>query len=139
MPDDQGESEIVPERVLEIVPRNNLKKLSSSSEEKTVQDDGNNNKACEAKTLFPVGRAVWISKADRYNGHVKRVVTDERKNRVRRAETMKVEEARVEEENNEFSSMSNEELNRRVEEFIQTFNRQIRLQAARNNIVHEAY
>ncbi|XAR59352.1 hypothetical protein NMG60_11015159 [Bertholletia excelsa] len=38
------------------------------------------------------------------------------------------------EEGDEFSNMSNEELNRRVEEFIEKFNRQIQLQKAQNRI-----
>ncbi|CAL0301255.1 unnamed protein product [Lupinus luteus] len=54
------------------------------------------------------------SKSDRYHrDRVKSVLVDERKKRVRELETMKVEEE------NEFSKMTNEDLNKRVEEFIQ--------------------
>nr|KYP46834.1 hypothetical protein KK1_031537 [Cajanus cajan] len=70
------------------------------------------------------------SKSDRHN-RAKHVVHEARVNKVKKSETMKVE-ASVEEENNEFSIMSNEDLNRRIEEFIQKFNRQIRSQATRD-------
>jgi hypothetical protein len=46
-------------------------------------------------------------------------VIDERKNSMRRLDSMKIE-PKVEE--NEFSKMSNEDRNKRVEEFIQKFN-----------------
>jgi G3E family GTPase len=62
----------------------------------------------------------------------KRVVIDERKNIVRwPSETDQKHEPDVE-ENDQFSTMSNEELNKRFEDFIQRFNRQIRLQGTRN-------
>ncbi|KAF1890886.1 hypothetical protein Lal_00037457 [Lupinus albus] len=75
------------------------------------------------------------SKSDRYHrDRVKSVMVDERKKKMRGLETMKVEEE------NEFSKMSNEDLNRRVEEFIQKFNRQIRLQATRNeNQIYKSF
>ncbi|XP_027343280.1 uncharacterized protein LOC113855851 [Abrus precatorius] len=95
----------VPVRVIEVVSQNDPKKPSENSNEK--------------KPLLKLSLEVDES-----------VVIDESVNKMRRPKSMKVE-AQVEEEN-EFTTMTNEELNRKVEEFIQKFNKQIKLQANRN-------
>lgn len=120
----------IPERVLEIVTvLNQPKKPSECSNVKKptlhLQVDDGSEKIEEIKAV--PARIYPRSKSHRPN-RVKYVVNEERVNKVQRSETMIKVDANVVEEENEFSTMSNEDLNRRIEEFIQKF----RSQATRN-------
>ncbi|KAL9321001.1 hypothetical protein ACSQ67_012840 [Phaseolus vulgaris] len=111
----------IPERVLEIVAINQPKKPSEFSYEKRPAlhlHDGNGKIAEKATPA----RIYQRSKSDRSNRVKHVVVNEQRVEMVQRSETVKVK-ANVEEEN-EFSKMSNEDLNRRIEEFIHKFKSQ---------------
>lgn len=113
--------------MLEIVVQNQPKKICTSDDttnekKSTLElqidgDDGHKEHGLEKAALISYNRAKYV-------------VIDERKNSVRRLDYMKIE-LKVEE--NEFSKMSNEDRNKSVEEFIQKFNKQIRLQASTIN------
>ncbi|KAJ6926136.1 hypothetical protein NC651_010546 [Populus alba x Populus x berolinensis] len=79
--------------------------------------------AYRRKKKVVVAKTFQRSKSESY----KRVMFDESKNIIRRIETEKYEPPESIEEKDGYANMSNEEINTRVEEFIQRFKKQIRL------------
>lgn len=122
----------IPERVLEIVAQNEPKKHSECSNEKK-QKPVLLLKADDEEKAKPARINYQRSKSDRFHERMKNRVM-RRSETMKKVEAAKVEEEEEEEENEFYSKMTDEDLNRRVEEFIQKFNRQIRLQAATRNV-----
>ncbi|KDP37992.1 hypothetical protein JCGZ_04635 [Jatropha curcas] len=118
---------LIPEKKLTTFPEGRPRTETSTSTQTGF--DGNINNVCDKNTI--TAKTFQRSQSE----IIKRVVIDESKNIIRRVETEKYESPQnvengdeEEDKNNEYANMSNEELNKRFEEFIQKFNSQIRLQ-----------
>ncbi|KAG2309037.1 hypothetical protein Bca4012_082033 [Brassica carinata] len=139
----------VPEKTLQVVSENTPRSKLIQKHEPTTENNISNQETCDLRKLVkpkPYGRSksdkarserrqeiklipksYRRSKSDDSSNWMVNVHKEKKKNKAHEEAEEKWENVR--EESEEFAKMSNEELNRRVEDFIQRFNRDIKRQS----------